>query len=139
MKKNKAIALLFALICIMSLATPVFATSTRASDQIKMYRIDTIVTEGAINIEFSITGKVIMNKLGCESIDIYRKDETVWVYDSGKTEDDYGMSLTNRGNHGNTITLSGTAGTEYKVIVTVFAEDDAGRDTRSKTFYVTGR
>ena len=30
-------------------------------------------------------------------------------------------------------------GIRYKVKVTIFAEDSAGRDTRSQTFYVTGQ
>lgn len=139
MKRNRAISLILALICIMSLIIPTFAVNTRASDQISIYRMDTIVTEGAINIEFSITGKVIMKKIGCESIYIYKKVGTAWIYDDDKTENDPGMSVTKRGHLGNTITFSGTAGVEYMVVVTVFAEDDNARDTRSKTFYVTGQ
>lgn len=104
-----------------------------------MYWMDTTATEGAINISFSMTGKVIMDKLGCESIYIYEKVGTAWVYDNGKTENNTGMSATQRGNHGNTITFSGTAGVEYMVVVTLFAENSAGRDTRSQTFYVTGK
>lgn len=139
MKKNRLIAFICIFACIMALIIPASASSTRASDQIKAYMMDTIVTEGAINIEFSITGKVIMDKLGCESIYIYKKVGTVWIYDNDKTEDDLGMSVTKRGHLGNTIAFSGTSGIEYKVVVTVFAENSAGRDTRSKTFYVTGK
>ena len=139
MKKFKVISLLLVIICIMNLTVPTFAANTRASDQIRLYRMDTIVTEGAITIEFSITGKVIMNKIGCESIYIYKKVGTGWTYSNGKTENNTGMSVTQKGHFGNTITFSGTAGTEYMVVVTVFAEDDNARDTRSKTFYVTGQ
>lgn len=139
MKKKRAVALVCTLFCIMSLMTPVFALNTRASDQIKMYWMDTIVTKGAVNVEFSITGKVIMNKLGCESIYLYRKSGSAWVYEDSMKENDTGMSATKKGNHGNTITLSGSAGVEYMVVVTVFAENDAGRDSRSQTFYVTGK
>ena len=101
--------------------------------------MDTIVTKGAVNIEFSITGKVIMKKLGCESIYLYRKSGSAWVYEDSRTENDTGMSASKKGNHGNTITLDGQAGVEYMVVVTVFAEDDSARDTRSKTFFVTGK
>lgn len=139
MKKFKAISLLLAFICIMALTVPVFAANTRASDQIRAYRMDTIVTEGAINIEFSITGKVIMKKIGCESIYIYKKVGTTWIYDDDKTEDDPGMSVTKKGHLGNTITFDGIAGVEYMVVVTVFAEDDSAHDTRSRTLYVTGK
>lgn len=139
MKRNKVISLILAFICIMSLTAPVLAINTRASDQISIYRMDTIVTKGAVNIEFSITGKVIMKKLGCESIYLYRKSGSAWVYEDSRTENDIGMSASKKGNHGNTITLDGQAGVEYMVVVTVFAEDDSARDTRSKTFFVTGK
>ena len=66
MKKNREIAFICILACIIALIVPASASSTRASDQIKGYMMDTIVTRGAINIEFSITGKVIMSKIGCE-------------------------------------------------------------------------
>jgi hypothetical protein len=35
--------------------------------------------------------------------------------------------------------LACKSGVEYRVSVTVFAENSAGRDTRSKTVYVTGK
>lgn len=139
MKRNKVISLILAFISIMSLTIPVFAANTRASDQISIYRMDTIVTKDAVNVEFSITGKVIMKKLGCESIYLYRKSGSAWVYEDSRTENDTGMSNTKKINHGNTITLDGRAGVEYMVVVTVFAEDDSARDTRSKTFFVTGK
>ena len=40
--------------------------------------------------------------------------------------------------HTNSIYFDSEKGVEYKVVVTIFAEDDDGRDSRSKTFYVTG-
>ena len=82
MKKNKIIAFICAAICTVMLVIPAFAANTRASDQIRAYMMDTIVTEGAINIEFSMTGKHIMDKLGCESIYIYKKVGTAWVSNS---------------------------------------------------------
>lgn len=139
MKKRRVISLFVVLACILGLTIPVSATTARASDQIVSYRMDTIVTEGAINIEFSITGKVIMKKIGCESIYIHKKVGTTWIYNDDKTEDEPGMSVTKKGHLGNTITFDGTAGVEYMVVVTVFAEDDSARDTRSRTFYVTGK
>ena len=139
MKKNKITALICTLVFLMTLMIPVFATTARASEQIKLYMMDTIVTKGAVNIEFSITGKAISNKLGCESIYLYEKSGSAWIYEDSRTENDPGMSNVNKGNHANTISLKGIAGVEYKVVVTVFAENDAGRDTRTQTFYVTGK
>lgn len=139
MKRNRVISLFLAFVCVMSLSIPAFAASARASDQIMSYRMDTIVTEGAVNIEFSIVGRVSMNKIGCESIYLYRKSGNAWVLAASKKENDSGMSASNKGKYANTISFDGTAGTEYMVVVTVFAEDDAARDTRSKTSYVTGK
>lgn len=139
MKKNRVIAGLCALICLVILAVPTFADDVRASDQIKAYMMDPIVTKGAVNIEFSITGKTIMNKLGCESIYLYEKSGSAWIYEDSMTENDPGMSTKNRVNHANTISFDGIAGVEYKVVITLFAENDAGRDARTQTFYVTGK
>lgn len=139
MKKNRFISLFLTFVCIMNLSISMASATTRASDQITAYFMDTIVTKDAVNVEFSITGKVIMKKLGCESIYLYRKSGSAWVYEDSRTENDTGMSNTKKINHGNTITLDGRAGVEYMVVVTVFAEDDSARDTRSKTFYVTGK
>lgn len=78
-----------------------------------------------------------MNKIGAESIRVYENRGTYWSLVEYLKEDDAGMSVLNNYAHGNTIYCNGTAGVEYKVAATVFAEDDAGRDTRSKTTYVT--
>lgn len=51
-------------------------------------------------------------------------------YDSGmSTKDDYYF--------GNELYYTGTPGKEYKVEVTVFAENSSGYDSRTRTFNVT--
>ena len=80
-----------------------------------------------------------MNKIGCESIEVYEKEGADWQLVESLDEDDEGMSSTNVPRHRNDIACDGEAGVEYKVVVTIFAENDAGRDTRTKTSYVTGR
>ena len=54
-------------------------------------------------------------------------------------ENDTGMSRSNTAKYSNMITADCEVGTPYRVEVTIFAEDSAGRDTRSQTFYVTGQ
>ena len=136
---SKILALVCACVCVITLKTPTFASSERASDQIRSYRMETIVTEGAIHVEFSITGKYIMDKIGCQSIYIYEQVGSSWKLVASKREDDSGMSRTNKINHANAISFEGKAGAEYEVIVTVFAENSAGRDGRAQKFYVTGK
>ena len=139
MKRHKLVASVCAFVCVLTLVIPAFAVTPRASEQIRSYMMDVIVTEGAVNIEFSIVGKNIMDKIGCQSIYLYERVAGKWEYVSSRSEDSNGMSNTKRSSHANTITFNGSAGVEYKVIVTVFAENDAGRDSRSQTFYVTGK
>ncbi len=139
MKIKKMLALVCACACLITLVVPAFASIDRASDQISSYRMETIVTKGAIHVEFSITGKNLTDKLGCQSIFLYEKVGSSWKLIAEKDEDDAGMSNTNQINHANTITFAGTAGVEYKVIVTVFAKNSEGRDARAKIFYVTGK
>lgn len=89
--------------------------------------------------EFAVTGNRAMNKLGCQSIYVYRKTDTGWTYVTSVLEDDEGMSKTNSSFHRNDIYIDCTAGVEYKVVVTIYAENDAGRDTRTQRFFVTGK
>ena len=68
MKRHKLVASVCAFVCVLTLVIPAFAVTPRASEQIRSYMMDVIVTEGAVNIEFSIVGKNIMDKIVCQSI-----------------------------------------------------------------------
>ena len=53
-------------------------------------------------------------------------------------KDDPDMTVTDAIKHGTTIYYNGESGKEYRIIVTVFAEDKNGEsDSRSKTMSVT--
>lgn len=140
--KRKYFRNLVALVCcLMVLSTTVFATEVsenRASDQIISYYIEVTTDPGRINVEFSVTGTGIVDKLGCESIYVYAKQDSRWRLVEAWVEDDEGMSVSDHFVHSNVIFCNGTAGVEYKVVATIFSEDRFGRDTRSETTYVTG-
>ena len=140
MKRNRilSIILIVASLCLMTV-TAFAAEERRASDQIVRYEMQVLPDTGIIGVTFSISGNGIMNKIGCESLKIYEKRGSTWWIIENLDEDDDGMSSTNSIRHRNELAFDGEAGVEYKVEVTLFAENDAGRDTRSKTFYVTGR
>ena len=126
--------------CLMTLNIPTFAYSsaTRGSDQISAYYIEVTTDPGRINVEFSVTGVGRVDKLGCESIYVYAKQDSRWRLVEAWVEDDEGMSRSNTFVHSNVIFCNGTAGVEYKVVATIFSENSLGRDTRSETTYVTG-
>lgn len=138
MKRNKVCAALIAVICIISLTVSAFAAET-SSAQIANYEMSVRAGSGTLNTEFEVTGNGPVNKLGCESIYVYRKTDTGWAYVTSVLEDDEGMSKTNSSYHTKVIYVNCTAGVRYKVVVTIFAENDAGRDTRTEVFYLTGK
>ena len=136
MKTRNLCALFLAVVCALSLGAPAYA---RASAQIKTYNINAVSTGGQIAIRFSVAGTSEMENVGCESIRIYEltsygRKEVVTL-----DENDLGMSVRNQESFRNTIYQDVESGVQYLVYVTVFAEDENGRDTRDREFNITGR
>ena len=136
MKRLRILSL--ALAVVMLLSVPAFAIGYRASDQLAKHSISILADPGEIYIYTSVTGTDTMNKIGCESIVVYRQVGSYWVIDYSYDEDDDNMSNTNSMFYTYSHFLDSIEGAYYMVEVTVFAEDDEGRDTRSKTVYLTG-
>lgn len=134
--KKRLIAFVCAIICLTVTAISAFAAESRASEQISLYSIDVTKSGGTIEVEFSVTSYKRLNKIGCERIAVYEKSGTKWLYVESLSEDDPDMSRVNTFTCDRTIYIDCDADAEYKVIVTIFAEDDNGRDTRTRTFYV---
>lgn len=136
MKSKKLISLFCAIICMMTMAVPAFA---RASDQINDYLIDVVSANEQLYIDFSVSGTGLMDRVGCESIDIYLSDGSNWIKQESFDENDSGMSKRNVRRFANTVTADCEAGARYRVVVTIFAENSAGRDSRTQTFYLNGK
>ena len=139
MKINRFISAFLAVITTLMMLTPIFAAEVRASDQISVYGMDVTNGDGTLDVEFYIAGKGIMDEVGCESIYLYKKVNENWKFVSAFFEDYAGMCDTNSLAHGNTIYIACNDGVEYKVVVTLFAENSAGRDSRTDVFFVTGQ
>lgn len=137
---KKIISIFLAVLVILRLFTvpTAAAIESRASEQIAMYNTNAIAAgNGELAIKFSIYGNDIMNNIGAKEIKIYHGSK--WQFCDTYTEDDAGMCTSSDYKYTNTIVYSGTAGTYYKVVVTVFAEDANGSDSRTETHYVTAR
>lgn len=137
MKIKRCLAL--ALVIVMILSIPAFAAENRASDQIGRHDIKVTALDGQIGIKASIYGNGPMNKLGCESIYVYWQYGSAWISDDWLLEDDYNMYSTNTAAHMANYFFDSEPGVRYRVVITMFAENDAGRDTIEETFYVTGK
>lgn len=132
-------AILMALFVLSFWAFPTAAaTESRASEQIAMYATGIFPAgDGKLAIEFSISGKGFMSNIGAKEIKIYHGSK--WEFCDTYTKNDDGMCTSSDYEYRNTIVYPGTAGTYYKVVVTVFAENANGSDSRTETHYVTAR
>ena len=137
MKRLRILSL--ALAVVMLLSVPAFAIGYRASDQLAKHSISISADPGEIYIYTSVTGTDTMNKIGCESIEVYSKDGSRWDTEINWDEDDDYMSSTNIHAYAHTFSIPTIKNVEYLVNVTIFAEDDYGRDTRSKSDTLLGR
>ena len=135
---KKIISLIFAWTLIAMLTTTAVAMETRASKLIISHScVASADTDGKINVTFSITGKRIMSRIGAQSMSFYIKNGTSWKLVESYTEYYFGMSAMNKVTYDNTITYQGTAGADYKVVVTLFVKDsDGATDSRTYTKYV---
>lgn len=135
MKIKKAISVLCLFCCMMGLTMP---ASARASDVLEDYWMNSGTSGSRIYVEFDVTGTGRMDSIGCESIVIEKSINDRWEEVQSRDEFDSGMSDTNARSFGNTIYFNNISDGYYKVVVTIFAENDVGtRDTRQRTFYVT--
>lgn len=138
MKLKRCVSFALVFICMFTLTISAYAIEDRASDQISLFDISVTSTSGTLNVKFSVSGTTLMDKIGCESIKVYEKSGTRWTLVDSADEDDQGMTQYNSRIQKNTIQFDSESGVEYKVSVTVFAENSSGRDNRTRTFYVTG-
>ena len=137
MKKIRIVAIV--LLAAMMFTLPAFAFVNRASDQLSSYGITISADPGAITIRVSVYGTGTMDKIGCESIEVYSKDGSRWDTEINWDEDDEYMSSYNTFAYAHTFSIPTIKNVEYLVNVTIFAEDDYGRDTRSKSDTLLGR
>ena len=122
------------------LALPAFATqntSDRASEQLRSYFMDARnAGNGEIIITFSVDGTRKMEQIGAKRIVVFNKVGGVWSIVESWSKDDSGMTASNAYYYGNTMYFNGKVGTEYRVDITIFAENSSGSDSRTQTFFV---
>lgn len=140
MKIKKFLSTVLSVICVVALCVPAKAIESRASAQIAAYAMQVNPHSGYFSVFFSVTAAGEADKLGCESIYVYKMVDFDWelVKKETKRENDPGMSIKNDYDYANSIHCNSEAGEAYKIEVTIFAENSKGRDTRSKVFYNIG-
>ncbi len=136
MKKNYIRVTVLFLAVLLCLAMPAYAV-TYASDYIDGYNIKVYASGKQIVTDFEVDATGKMTKVGASSIKIYEypyKDENLV---NTKTEYSTGMTATNCYGYGNTIKYTGQSDMDYMVVVTIFARNASGSDSRTETHYVS--
>lgn len=133
-------SMLFILCLLLSiLIVPANAAESRASDLISNRSCKvTAAGNGKIAINFTVTTKGVVSRLGAQSMKFYSQNGSSWTFEDSYGQYDSGMSTSNNYTFDNTVYYQGTSGVKYKVVVTLFAANSSGTtDTRNYTLYVT--
>jgi hypothetical protein len=111
-----------------------FAAETRASLYISSYRASVIPTgNGKVNIEFSVVGTGTMTKIGSSVIQVYKSDGTLVATFSYTNSGYENMMGANTYTHTGSVSYSGISGQSYYSIVTFFAKNSNGSDSKTYT------
>lgn len=132
------LTLLFALSCIFSVSA-FAATSEQAEPFASTYisAHSTSITpegNGDITITYTVRAKDKMTKLGASKVVIQKKTSSSWsnvkTYTSSTTPS---MIASNKATFTKDLSYSGTKGTQYRTVVTFYAENSTGSDTINET------
>ena len=132
----KIIAVIIVVATLMSsaLSTAALAAELRESAYIASMNAEIVAAgSGKVRIEFAVTGTGIMTQIGANVIRIYTSSGTlveIYGYYNAGYEDMMGY---NKGRHSGDITHSGTAGQSYYAVVTGYAKNSSGSDSKIYT------
>lgn len=128
------------LVIVFLVGAPVYALAAeaRASAWFSGYGASVVASSsGKINIEFTVVGTGTMTKLGASTIEIYKSNGT-FVKSISYTANGNGYMMGyNTAFHSGSVPYSGVAGQKYYAVVTFFARNSSGSDTRSYTTSIT--
>lgn len=134
MRKRVLISVIsFILICSL-LTSFAFATALRASEYISSYKaVISSAGDGDVTVECSIVGTGRMKTIGIQSIKIYSGNGVKLTTYSYTTPGYEYLMGSDTGYKAASITYSGVSGRSYYAIVTFYASDGNGGDSRSYT------
>ena len=128
-------ALVLVFVAVLSFSIPVFAEfdeeePMRASDYIRSVYAYTSVSNGSVNVYFSITGTGTMDSIGATEIAVYNSHNYCVAYHNYSSTP--GMMGSNTFYYSNTINCcSADSNESYYALVFFRAEDSTGYDTTS--------
>ena len=130
----RSISVILMIVFLVSAPVHAMAAEARASAWLSGYGASIVAAgNGKIKIEFSVVGTGTMTKLGASTIDIYKSNGTFVKTISYTASGNGYMMGYNTAYHSGSVPYSGVAGQKYYAVVTFYARDSSGSDTRSYT------
>lgn len=125
---------LAAVLAVGCLCIPASAVS-RASEYLKHYEatLSSGGSSGELRLNFDVTATGKMTSMGIEKIIIYKANGVEAANIDGTTRN--GLLVSNTFRHKSSYTYTGTPGTSYYAVVTFYAGDGSGSDSKE---YTTG-
>lgn len=129
---KRACSGIFFLLLLMFMTATVFATENRASERFISYDASQyVVSNGDLDINFSVIAVGRMDILGASKIVVERNNGYRWAAESTLTvQDAPEMQATNASRHSAWISYEpNDPNANYRAIVTLYAEDSTGSST----------
>ena len=129
---KRACSGIFFLLLLMFMTATVFATENRASERFISYDASQyVVSNGDLDINFSVIAVGRMDILGASKIVVERNNGYSWAAESTLTvQDAPEMQATNASRHSAWISYEpNDPNANYRAIVTLYAEDSTGSST----------
>lgn len=130
----RSISVILVIVFLVSTPVHAMAAEARASAWFTGYGASIVASgNGKINVEFRVVGTGTMTMLGVSYIHIYKSDGTRVAKILSSTKGNEYMMKSNTAFHTGSVPYSGVAGQKYYAVVTFFAKNSSGSDTRSYT------
>ena len=135
MKKRLTQILALSVLVVLCLSTTALATARRASLYLNVN--SAALSGGRVVIEFDVDATKTVSQVGAGCIVLQEKNSSgKWTNVAYYYPVDYpDMVAYNRSSHEGSVTYYGTVGKQYRGIVTVYAKDANGEDSRDITTY----
>ena len=136
-KRCISLFLLCLLVC--SMMVSAFGTETKGSAYFSAHSVSaTPIGNGKIAFEFDIIATHTMTELGATSIGVYRENSDgtatlMRIYNQSNTS---GLYTTNSNNKYGRVEYQGVVGNDYYAVISMYCQNDSGRESKSRTTYV---
>ena len=130
---KKTISVILVIVFLVGAPVYAMAAEARASSYFSSYSASITASDnGKMNINFRVVGTGTMTKLGVSTVYIYKNGTRIATRSYTADGNEYMMG-SNTAYHSGSVPYVGVAGQKYYAVVTFYAKNSKGSDTRTYT------